>query len=296
MNGLCVACRGNQLSYFGTRLDYDYHVCAVCGTLQLAPMPTESELDAAYSADYANKPEAMHDGGPVNPDVLNRDHARYHQRIVEVLKKSGVCGPILEVGCGFGGLGMQALRAGLSWEGVDLSQQAVEYCQKQGLPVRLAKLPHAGEKKYAAIVLCFVFEHLADHDAFLRECRMRLLPGGKIITLHPTAPFARFFGTLVRFGDRKRPLPRLDCSFVPPWHTALLSIDGTRAMAARNGFAVEQVTNSPTGRFGGVARRTAQAVIQGVNGVGWSLVGEPWPLTPAHMIVMRSDQGPAAGN
>jgi SAM-dependent methyltransferase len=253
-------------------------------------MPTESELDAAYATDYANKPEAMHDGGPVNPDELNRDHSRYHQRIVEILKEWKVSGPILEVGCGFGGLGMQAIRAGLSWEGVDLSEQAVAYCQKQGLPVRLAKLPDADEKQYSAIVLCFVFEHLADHDSFLRECRSRLAPQGRIITLQPTAPFARFFGTLVRFGDRKRPLPRLDCSFVPPWHTALLSIDGTRAIAARNGFKVEHVTLSPTGRFGGLARRMSQVMIQGLNGLGWRLVGEPWPLTPAHMIIMRSDK------
>jgi len=251
-------------------------------------MPTEAELQAAYSLDYAAHADAMHDAGPVDPIVLNRDHERYHGRIVDVVKSCGISGPILEIGCGFGGLCSQAIRAGLPWEGVDLSEQAVAYCQKQGLPVRVAKLADINDKQYGAIVMCFVFEHLPEYDGFLSDCRQRLLPQGRIITLHPTAPFAHFFGTLLRMGNTRRPLPRLDCSFVPPWHTTLLSVAGTRAMAARNGFGVERVMPSPTGRFGGIGRRTAQAVIQEVNRIGWSLVGEPWPLTPAHMVVMRA--------
>jgi SAM-dependent methyltransferase len=288
MSNLCLACRSELLSFFGKRLSYDYHLCGACGSLQLCPVPTEAELRAAYASDYAASSDAMHDGSPVAPAVLNGDHERYHRRIVDVVKESGVSGPILEIGCGFGGLGAQALRAGLPWEGIDLSEQAVAYCRKLGLPVRLADLSEVTEKQFGAIVMCFVFEHLTDYDSFLSSCRHRLLPNGRIITLHPTARFAHLFGSLLRMGNKDRQLPRLDSAFVPPWHTALVSISGIRALATRNGFRVEQVLPSPTGRFGSMTRRTAQFGIQCINRVGWTLAGESWPLTPAHLVVMQA--------
>jgi len=230
----------------------------------------------------------MHGSGPLDPAVLNQNNERYHRGILEVVKASSFSGPILEIGCGFGGLGEQALRIGLPWEGLDLSEQAVAYCQKQGLPVRLANLQDATEKLFGTIVMCFVFEHLTDYDSFLLDCRRKLQPHGRLITLHPTAPFARLFGTLLRMGNKSRQLPRLDSAFVPPWHTTLLSLSGTRELAARNGFCVKQVFASPTGRFGSAARRIAQFGVQCINSAGWALTGEAWPLTPAHLIVMEA--------
>jgi SAM-dependent methyltransferase len=251
-------------------------------------MPSESDLRKAYASEYAASPDAMHDGGRIDPVILNRDHERYHRGIVDAVKATGVAGPILEVGSGFGGLCEQALRAGLSWEGVELSEQAVDYCQRTGLPVRRAELAEIHDKLYSAIVMCFVFEHLSNHDDFLATCRERLLPEGRIITLNPTAHFPRLFGNLLRLGDKRRPLPRLDSAFVPPWHTVLISLRGMHELAKRNGFCIERVLPTPTGRFGSIGRRTAQSTIECVNGIGWKAFGERWPLLPAHLIVARA--------
>ena len=44
----CVAC-GGTLSVFGPRLEYEYHRCVQCGTIQLYPLPSGGELAHAYA-------------------------------------------------------------------------------------------------------------------------------------------------------------------------------------------------------------------------------------------------------
>ncbi len=282
----CVACRRDELSFFGKRLTYDYYICDGCGTLQLFPMPSDADLREAYAREYAESSDAMHGHAALDPATLNRDHERYHRGLVEAVQDCGAAGPILEVGCGFGGLGQQALRAGLTWEGIDYSEQAVEYCRKAGMPVSRDELSEK-QSQYAAIVMCFVFEHLSSHDDFLATCRRLLLPKGKIITLHPTAPSAQLFATIARLGNRQRALPPLDSAFAPPWHTTLFSLKGMREVAARNKFSIERVQPSPTGRFGGAVRRAAQVSVEWTNRIGWSVAGERWPLIPAHLFVIQ---------
>jgi hypothetical protein len=100
MSDHCAACRGQALSFFGRRLSYSYYLCDGCGTLQLSPMSSEADLRKAYASasEYAASPDAMHDGGSLEPVIINRDHERYHPGIVDAVKAVGVTCPILEVG------------------------------------------------------------------------------------------------------------------------------------------------------------------------------------------------------
>jgi cyclopropane fatty-acyl-phospholipid synthase-like methyltransferase len=192
----------------------------------------------------------------------------------------------LEIGSGYGGMCRLALKAGIPWEGIDLSRDAAEYCRAAGLPVTHSSLSEL-RGAFDVIVMCFVFEHLSSYDGFLSACRERLKPGGRIVTLHPTAEFARFAATLLRGGDRGKLLPKLDFAFTPPWHTCLMSGHGIDALARRNGFRVESIRPSPVGRFGSLARKVAQVGIGLVNSVGWRVGGVRWPFIPAYLVVLQ---------
>ena len=88
----CAACRG-PLSPFGECADYEYHRCSSCGTIQLAPLPDESELSRAYASDYA---EADH--YQAHPDRCRSEARSYYQSILRILEDYDVSGSVLDYG------------------------------------------------------------------------------------------------------------------------------------------------------------------------------------------------------
>jgi SAM-dependent methyltransferase len=192
----------------------------------------------------------------------------------------------MEVGCGFGGLGKMLLQAGLDWEGIEHSSECLEHCVSRGLPVRSANVADLSESRYGAVVMAFVFEHLVDFGAFLGECKKALVPGGQLLTLQPTASFARIVGGAMR---RKGELPKAGTAFVPPWHTVLFSIEGMECLCKRHGFEVADVLPSVSGRVGSLIHRTCQWAFERINSIGFSMVGRSWPLAAAHLFVLRKE-------
>jgi SAM-dependent methyltransferase len=284
----CIACRAPELRFFGRRVGYEYWRCGDCGTPQLVPMPTSAELSRAYAEEYAHAESAHYSfrDGVAAPEEVSAIEERYHTALVDTVIRLVGSGPVLDVGCGYGGVLTAAKRRGLTWQGIDASVHAVEHCKSEGLDVRLAQLD-AVESRYSAIVLSFVLEHLPDYDSFFNECRRHLTDDGFIISLHPVAEFACTVSSVMRFGMKTRPLPAVDSSFKPPWHVALPSERGLHAAAARNQFRVASYEPAPIGRFGTPLRRGAQLALSSANAVGWRVLGTKWPLIPAYIAALQ---------
>jgi len=94
---------------------------------------------------------------------------------------------ILDAGCGTGLL-LQQLQPLGKVEGVDISEEALEFCRKRGLSnVRRAdvlELPFEAES-FDMITALDVLEHLDDDVASLREFRRVLKPGGRVFIFVP---------------------------------------------------------------------------------------------------------------
>ena len=98
---------------------------------------------------------------------------------------------ILELGCGFG----QNLRAFMNSRykkvsGVDVSEQAVAYCQSQGLPVVMGDVMQYTGNRYDCVLMSHVLEHLPkDHVIpMLRKIRNDILTEhGKLVLMVPNA-------------------------------------------------------------------------------------------------------------
>lgn len=282
----CVACEG-PLSLFGRRLDYEYHRCRACGTIQLWPMPDEAELAQAYASQYATAGHYVGD-----PESCTSSATTYYQSIVQVLKDYEVSGTVLDCGAGWGGLCEMLIRNGFFCQGLELSEDMVAYCQRRGLPVRYGHLEALSEAEgsISAIVLCTVFEHLVNHGAWLTDANRLLKETGLLVSLQPTARFADFSGRLFRLGNIDRPLRRLHQVFCPPWHTAFFSFDGMKILASRNGFEMLEIRPAPQGREKGLIG-IAQVCLESVNRVGWRLLDSRWPLLIAHTFVLRKVRG-----
>ncbi len=106
--------------------------------------------------------------------LLQKIYAGFYQRIV-ALVDPGLAGPILEIGSGIGNLKTRLPRALASdlfpnpW--LDLA------CDCYELPFSDSTLSH--------LVLFDVFHHLRAPNAFLREARRALVPGGRLLLFEP---------------------------------------------------------------------------------------------------------------
>lgn len=278
----CVAC-GGILRVFGRRLEYEYHRCLECGTIQLYPLPSAAELARAYAAEYATAGHYEADA-----DLCRMAARTYYQHIAGALKDYHAEGLVVDYGAGWGGLCELLIAEGFDAQGVEPSDAMAASCRKKGLPVHHGDLSalHNNEGKIGAFALNAVFEHLVAHDAWLSHVHRLLAPRGLFITLQPTAPFADFMGRLVRFGNVRASLPAVHQIFCPPWHTVFFSFDGMRQLMAKHGFELLDIRPAPQGRARGVIGLT-QVAVETLNRFGWRLMGRSWPLLIAHTFVFR---------
>lgn len=101
---------------------------------------------------------------------------------------------ILDIGCGFGSLIRELKKNGYSSaKGVDLSDQAIDYCLKQGYDVQkssIAEYAEASKHKFDFIVMSHVLEHLKKDEIVntLKQIRGNMLKeSGKLCLMVPNA-------------------------------------------------------------------------------------------------------------
>ena len=198
MNARCVVCGGERLlehlavagdqgpeglipttDRFGTALS-DIVRCADCTHMQLREIPSQAELEEAYtgaaSDDY------------VEEEAGQRATAR---DLLERLERHVDKGPLVDLGCWVGFLLDEARVRG--WEpvtGIEPSTFASGYARDRlGLDVRTDDLMTADLPAgvHRAVVLGDVIEHLPDPGAALDRIRALLAPGGAVMLMLPDA-------------------------------------------------------------------------------------------------------------
>lgn len=118
---------------------------------------------------------------------------------------------ILDVGCGTGA-NLKTLSEFGDAEGVDVSQDAIDFCRERGLTN--VKLGAAEELPYDSgtfdlVTALDVVEHLDDDVGGLREMRRVLLPGGHALIFVPTFMWLWGVQDVVSNHRRRYTLPEL---------------------------------------------------------------------------------------
>lgn len=246
------------------------------------PIPTPEQLAKAYGDDFAKSGWYFNDYN----DALQTNRP-FYDLIVRILRTvKHPVGPVVDYGCGFGGLCSALHAAGIDYVGFDLSRDEIALAQKNGLKVAVGGIEDIPEDlKPAGIIMVFVFEHLSDYESFMERCRSLLPPGGIMIIVIPTSPFVVFSWKIMRALGFKGDLPKFN-EAITPWHTVIFSAGGIRSLMLRHGFQVVSVLRSPKSKAKGWLG-LVKVVLEIVEKIGFGIFSERFPFMTSQTFVCR---------
>jgi len=246
---------------FGIGQDFEYSVCAGCGSLALISTPTEmaAHYPTSYYSEELDPERAL--GAPgvrqfaqlvigsvlwgqsrvagAATTVIPRRQLRTLVSVLRSIRRAGLVGGrhtrVLDVGCGSGMLVFALGLAGLKEvTGVDPFLAHERDLSTGGL-LRRQDIGRV-EGRYDLIMFHHSFEHVPDPEATLREALRRLTPGGRVLIRMPTSSSHAF----QRYGAA---WVQLDA----PRHLSVLSRPGVARLCERVGATVVSVDDDSTG-------------------------------------------------
>lgn len=128
-------------------------------------------------------------------DKLEADHwwfkAKREFLKVALNKYTKQLGQALDVGCGTGAVLKMLEQAGWQARGVDMSPDAIKYCEAKNLSVNIgfADKINFPDDTFDLVIASDVLEHLENDAAAVKEIRRVLKPGGIFIVTVPAHQF-----------------------------------------------------------------------------------------------------------
>jgi len=234
---ICPACKSVGKLFLTTK-DYDYRIsdeefsyfrCTACGLIFIAPIP--ENLDQYYHEEYYEIPKSI-------ADLRIQANVEYYK--LDILRKFVSGGTLLEIGPSYGAFALLAKEAGFDVSAIEMDTACCTFLDRYvGIrvihsddPVNALRL----ERKYNAIVLWHVIEHLPNPLALLQSIAEHLLPNGIVVLASPN-PDSFQFRVL---GARWRHLQA-------PRHLTLISISWLLKQANQLGLTHAWTTTSDVG-------------------------------------------------
>lgn len=196
---------------------------------------------------YENDTNIEHYKSPSYSEYLNPaddTNARIHfKNISAAINLNSVPSKsILEIGCAYGHLLRKFASSGHEVEGLELLEDAVNYCFNNGIKIYNSSIEEfVSHKKYGIIISTHVVEHLTDIDSYIKKTNSMLESGGLNIIVTPNGN-SLFFRILHKYWTYS----------TPDEHNAFLTPESVRVLAERHNSNIWVIKN--TGRFCGLSR------------------------------------------
>lgn len=177
---------GRDLLRPGGEVSFKLSRCTSCGHVMQTPLPTDAELQEAYSVDYAPYRPAWKEARWPLWKVLR--HLTTQRRMMR-LKRYGNGGKLLEVGSGAGDFLYAAHRAGWEVKAVEYSGRLADSLRIElGFDVRSGGLRPGlwKEGEFDVVALWNVLEHVRNPQDTVTAARSYLRAGGSLLLQIPT--------------------------------------------------------------------------------------------------------------
>ncbi|OGG11935.1 hypothetical protein A2Z00_03900 [Candidatus Gottesmanbacteria bacterium RBG_13_45_10] len=198
--------------------------CVSCGLVQAVPMPTDRDITSLYHEDMEHFEPYI--------EQLAVHHAYFRKKIADIQSMFGrrplKGGTLLDIGCAMGVLLEEAKKVRMKAVGVDISKDAVTYCNRHGLTARAGTVYSAKGLKSASfdVITAFqVIEHERDPLKMMKRIHSLLKKDGMVILATPN------YGGLWR-----RLMGRRWFGFAHPEHVVLFDFKTMQTLLEKAGF------------------------------------------------------------
>lgn len=192
----CDLCAGSKFQTIANKdrhgQDLETAICASCGLVRHAKLPTEVELQQFYSTTYREDYNGERTPGPRRIMRAWNNGERICHQVAPLLESNS---RVLEVGAGIGCTVKVFEKAGFASEGIDPGGEFLKFSRDKlhaNVQVKnLYDMPQ--QQEYDAVLLVHVIEHLrSPHESFEHIAGL-IKPGGMFYVECPNlqAPFAR---------------------------------------------------------------------------------------------------------
>lgn len=196
----CPLCSGagfpvqgiNQVYY---NVPFTVHSCVSCSLYYTVPFPTDELLSQIYSGEYWLTEERGNTAAVKTKGLVQSfNKIRLAYMIKPLVQRLAKKSDILEVGCGSGLLALYLKECGYSMEVTDIDKSLlVEIEDKYGIHGYCGDIVEIGfDKKYDAVILNNVLEHLDNPVAVLRRMNELLKSDGLVFIEVPNIDSLQF--------------------------------------------------------------------------------------------------------
>lgn len=233
---LCESSNITKVNWGSTGLIY----CFDCDIHYLEEFPVNENLENYYKNEYTIKNEA----GYTEFRRISRLNEQYE--LINIISKYKSINSVLDIGCDKGYFLDEARRLGIKVAGVELSENARQYCNLVGLDVRSSI--HDFDTKFDAIIMNHSLEHFPSPNEILTDINSQLNDNGLLIVRVPA--FDSIWSRLMKHHW---------IWFQPKNHYFHFSIKSLMNLVQKHGFNVKlakhrKPNNSITKRLTSVAR------------------------------------------
>lgn len=231
----CPACESGDADPAFEKYGFSFVRCRACGTLYMAPRPSEAVMADYYtnSENYAYWAEHIFPASePVRREKIHRP---WLARLRDLMARYGINpGILLEIGPGFGTFCAVAQESGVFERvlAVEPTPELAAACRARGLTVIEKRVEDVGDDvPQADVVVSFeVIEHLYRPRDFIRQARRLVKPGGLLLL---TCPNGEGFDIAVLGAGSQA---------VDAEHVNLFNPRSLSRLVASEGFEVLEVT------------------------------------------------------
>lgn len=208
--------------------------CLSCGLAYLSPWPAaEAVVEVYQHEEYFQRSPCVAGNEEVAPHIK--------PRLVDLERRLGRKGSILDVGCASGTFVAYAQAQGWEAEGVDVSEWATRIARDHGLKVRTGTLEEQQypDQSFDVVHSSHTLEHVPDPLGTLREVRRILRPGG-LLSLEVPQEVQSLYEAVRELLHLRQP------PAIPNPHLYFFTHKTLRHLAQKAGFEVIEVkTRNP---------------------------------------------------
>jgi 2-polyprenyl-3-methyl-5-hydroxy-6-metoxy-1,4-benzoquinol methylase len=254
----CDICGSAKRKLITIENDYPISRCLACGFIYVSRIPDVSS--GKVIGEYYSGTE----------DEIEANRVRYERVsdfLLDEIERQGARGSLLDVGCGYGAFLEKAKSAGWEVYGTDLSEIAVEHARALlgSNRVECSDLTPDifGGKRFDAINLTNVLEHVPSPTATLKMCRDLLTDDGVLTIRVPNLQLAGLKHHAVRFLEPFGVVPGGEMNYLaspPPSHLSGFTAKTLRRLLVQCGF--EPVAVKPSKLSSVVNERLAYRIYE----------------------------------